>query len=330
MIRRILGLGYLGLIGLAIVPPIAWGRAQSNSSLSGPIIGYVFNSADGSLRPLRGAVGSATVGPPVNLGFSIKHALDLDGRRFVASTESSPNLVAIRMESGEPQILSLSVPRERYLLASAAAGGNAAAFYAPGGALSIISALKTASPRIQSVDLDVSGDGAVTHIAISDDGNLLVYAVRYEKSESLYMWAGSDAPARLIGVANSVGGIAITREGAAIVADRGASEVFAINDVRNSAVRQFWADAREGVTDPSSVAVSARNVVYVANVHSVLTLDSGGRLVRASTCNCVPSGFHAMEDSLFRLTDGVDRTMYLMDTSGVVERFVFVPPAAAR
>ncbi len=120
----------------------------------------------------------------------------------------------------------------------------------------------------------------------------------------------------------------MTANGAAIVADPGADEVFAIWDARGAATPQFLAGPREGVSHPVGVAASADNQIYVANAGSgtIMALDANGALLRTHECTCVPSGLHRLMGSLFRLTDGVDRTLYLLDASPAEAHVLFVPP----
>jgi hypothetical protein len=116
------------------------------------------------------------------------------------------------------------------------------------------------------------------------------------------------------------------RNGDAIVTDRRANEVFAIWDPAGGAVRKLLADNTNDVSDPTAVAISSGNRIYIANAGSVLVLDSNGRALKTLRCNCTISGLNTLRDSVFRLTDGIERTIYLLDASSAEERILFVPP----
>lgn len=181
------------------------------------------------------------------------------------------------------------------------------------------------TPAAQFIDLGV-GKGTLTHMAVAGDGSMLLYAVKDDTGESIYSWTATSGAGRLIGSAVSIGDMALTADGGVIIADRAASEVFAVWDVRGAATRQFLLGERDGVSSPSGVTVSARNDIYVGNAGSVITLDSAGRLKRAQTCACNPSGFYWLRDSVFRLTDRLDQTVYLLN-AGDEDRIFFIPPA---
>ena len=180
------------------------------------------------------------------------------------------------------------------------------------------------APSVRTVNLG-QGEKAITRMAVSFDGTILVYAVKDEHGETLYSWTGSAGPGRVVGAAKSVGGMAVTQNGGVIVADRGANEVFAVWDLRGAASRQFLADARDGVSAPAGVNTSPRNDIYVANGGSVIVLDSAGHVKHSQACNCAPTGVSWVRESLFRLTDRGDQTVYLVD-GGADDRIFFVPP----
>src|SRR5437868_4075887 len=101
---------------------------QINGTLSGPVVGYFFSAPDRTIRPLQGIVGSATVGNPVNVGFSISQALTLDGRHFLVSSDSSPSLLNLNLETAPASASALPLAASP-AVAAAGAGGTAAAFY---------------------------------------------------------------------------------------------------------------------------------------------------------------------------------------------------------
>src|SRR5262249_23679496 len=143
----------------------------------------------------------------------------------------------------------------------------------------------------------------------------------------LYGWTASSSSARMLMPVGSVGGIAMMENGAAIVADRAANEVYAVWDAGGSAMPQFLAGARDGVSIPVGVAVSAANRIYIANsgAATIMTLDSSGRLVESQGCGCAVSGGFTVRDSVFRLTNGLDRTVFLLDGSSTEDRILFIP-----
>jgi hypothetical protein len=76
------------------------------------------------------------------------------------------------------------------------------------------------------------------------------------------------------------------------------------------------------------VAVSPANRILIANKESATAtvLDSNGRFLKTLDCNCAISGVYPLRNAVFRLTDRIDQTIYLLDASSNDERILFVPP----
>ena len=88
---------------LLICPALA-----GQTSLSGPILGFVFSAAEERLRPVRGVLGSATVGDPVELGMPITDALTMDMRHVVASSEANAELLLLNLETSPAAVAAIS------------------------------------------------------------------------------------------------------------------------------------------------------------------------------------------------------------------------------
>jgi len=300
---------------------------QSTATLSGPVLGYVFNAPEGKLRPLRGVLGSATIGDPLPFDFVITQAWTLDKSHVVVSTSATSELLALSLETSPLSVIAISRAPSDPSQASASVHGKAAAFYyAASQRIEIVTGLPGSPSVSQSIDLSFLRGQPLTHVAVSDDGTLVVYSIAEADRESLYVWTPS-ASSRFVFSVVSVGGLAIAANGAAIVTDRGANEVFAIPDARNAAVSHFLLGERDGVSRPAGVAISTNNEIYIANTGSanLVTLDSSGRLLRTQDCNCDISGLNLLRDSVFRLTDGLERAVYLLEASPSGDRILFIP-----
>ena len=308
------------LLGLAP----AMRAAQFSSSLSGPVVGYVFDQSVGKVRPVQGILGSATVGPPVESAPSSSQALTLDARHAIVSSDSSAELAALSLDR-EPSTTTIAGVPVNPSRSSASIQGTAAAFYyADAQQVRIVSGLPK-EPRLAGL---LQLERPLTQLAVSDDGTLLVYAIRENEGEGVYSWTDASGSPRFLTSAASVSGLAITRGSDVIVTDSGANEVFAIWDARGGAVRKLLADSTDGVSDPSGVGVSSGGRLYVSNrgSSSIMVLDPGGRVLKTLRCNCSTSGISLLRESVFRLTEGIAQTIYLLDAGSPDERIVFVPP----
>jgi hypothetical protein len=297
---------------------------QFTVNLSGPVLSYVFDSNTRSLRPVLGILGSSTIGKPLDFGFTLTQALTLDSRRLIAATESYPNLLIIDLERNSPSIAAIpGVPATPSKTAASPRGTSGAFYYPDLRGIWIVAGLPRPATAPLFVDLSVSA--AITHMAVSDDGAQLIYAINEGGSEGVYAWTASSTRARFLMSVGSVGGLTITGNRDALVADRAANEVFVIRDLGGPAVPQLLAGPREGVSDPIGVAVSADGI-YIANAASasVMALDTDGRLLKTYDCTCAVSGLFSFTDSVFRLTTGLDRSVWLFDASSE-GRILFVP-----
>jgi hypothetical protein len=297
-------------------------------TLSGSTVAYIFSSGDGTLRPIQGTLGSATIGAPVMLGFTVTQALALDGRHFLASTDAG--MVFVDLGSATPAVAPLDgAPSNPSLAVGSRSGTAAALYYAAQNSVLIVTGLPS-SPRI-SQTIDVSPHARpVTRMAVNDAGRLLVYAVAGEGQDWLYVSTSMSSADRFLGAAGAVSAIALAPNDDALVADASANAVFWIKDPQQSGTPEFLAGESVGMSSPVDVTVSDNGAIVVANGGSptILTLDANGTLLRTLSCACELSGVYRFRDSVYRLTDRTDRTVYLLDTGSGASRarLVFVPP----
>jgi DNA-binding beta-propeller fold protein YncE len=300
-------------------------HSQRPGSVDGPVWGYVFDEAAGGLRPLLGIPGSATLGHPVELGYRISDALILDASHAVLSTDRSSELLIADLGVSPPSYRRIPDIPAAISVWTTSASGTAAAFYRNGDPGFWVAHGLPAAPVSRFIDLALGN--SITRLAISNDGQLALYAVTEGGRETLYSWTPSTNAGRWIGSADAIGGLIVTDRGNAIVADRGTNEVFAIVDPAGNAVRRFLAEARDGVSGPVGLTVSADGRVHVINAGSstVLTLDVDGRPIGGQSCACVVSRMSRANGSVFRLTGTLTPSTFLFDAGSSTPRILFAP-----
>jgi hypothetical protein len=298
--------------------------------LTGPAFGFVWSDSDGKLRPLLGMPGNTTVGDVRNTEFAIVQAFSLNGQHFLASTDSSPSVLVINAATSPVSATPIAdAPAQPSAIAGSRAGTTAALYYADQQRVLILTGL-LATPRV-SYTADVSVTGHVSRMAISDDGNLLLYSVAQKGNdagrEALFGWTPGGGY-RMLTTSDSISAISFTPTGDALFADAQTNEVFFLLQPKGDAVRTFVADGKNGVSNPVGVAATDNGQIYVANAGSgsILALDSNGLLLRSQHCYCEIGGLFPLKNSLYRLSGRTDGTLYLLETSATGGRVVFVPP----
>jgi len=281
----------------------------------------MFDRNLGKLRPVRGILGSATIGAPMESSLTISQVFPLGSRHAIASTNGNSELVVLTLDAAQSTTAMPGIPANPTRGAGSQQGPAAALYYAEAQEVRIVTGL----PQEPSQAAIVHLDKPVTQMGVNNDGTILVFAVTEGEGQAIYSWTASSGGARFLTSAISVSSIAISRNSDAIVSDRGANEVFAIWDVAGGAVRRLLAGIEDGVLNPVGVGLSS-NRTYVANAGSVLVLDPNGRVLKKHPCNCTISGVYPFRDLVFRLTDGIAQTSYLLDATSADERILFVPP----
>jgi len=284
--------------------------------------GYVLDAVDGVLLPLRGIPGSSTLGAPIELEFKLSRASMLDATHVVAMTANGDSLI-VNLGVSPPEITAIpDLPGGASLIAIGV-GGTSAIFSMTGlNGLWTVTGLP-AKPHADFISLS---NGPVLRAAVRSDGQMIVYSIADEGGESLYNWTASSSSSRFITSAASVSGIALLGENA-FVADSGGNEVFGIWDVSGAATRHFIAGPDDGIANPVGLAVTSANRIHVSSASSatVMTFDFAGRSLGSHNCTCSVAGISLIRDSVFRLTDGVDRPIFLFDAGSDEGRIFFVP-----
>lgn len=295
-----------------------------SATLSGPSLGFIWSDGDGTLRPLQGILGNATIGDPLDLGVAFSQVHPLDGQHFLGSVADNPALLYLSLESG-PSLGSIpDVPANPSFVAGSRHGTAAALYYAAQRSILVIGDLKSGGRVVGNLDLSFHED-APSHLAVSDDGALLLYVIPGPDLDEIYAWTA--AGPRLLTTTASVSAVTLAPNGDAIVADSEANEVFAIVDTGNSAARRFLADAEKGVSAPAGLAVADNGRIYIGNTatDTVLVLDPSGVVEVNQPCGCELSGLYPLRPGVYRLSAGSGETIYLLEAAQSRDRVVFVP-----
>jgi hypothetical protein len=261
------------------------------------------------------------------MGLPVTNIISLpDQHNVLAVPESGPFLLSID--------LGVTPPLQRPIIGAAKSAditlspnGNAAALaYRAGQLIEIVTGL----PDHPAVTLEVTTTlvkAPLRRIVVNDAGNLLLMTFLENDRETIYRWNRTEG-FRLLASTAEVGGLGFVGASDAVYTDSGTNEVYYAQDVRNGSVTQFLSGASDGVSGPIGVGASSAGGFFVANSASgtIITFDTNHRILETQQCACNISGVYPLSAGIFRLTDRLNQTIYLLDSRSSQPRILFIPP----
>jgi hypothetical protein len=325
---------HLGLLALAAAlhaadKPVtalktAAGDPPSPSSMSGPILGWVFDRSVRGVRPILGIGGASVLGEPLDAGFQMEQAAVSPSRDYILAVAAGAGDVLqlrIRRTGVEPRLLAAAAAPDRIALSPT--GSAAALYYSAAGKISVVSGLPDAPAIAREVELPAPA-GA---LAISDDGEALLVS---GEDGSLFL-ASPSAGVRLVATFGHISAVAFLNQSRdALAADDRENAVYLIRDVTGAPQVLVLAGEKEGIAGPVAVAASSDNqraFVASAGARGVVVLSMAGGAPALIACDCVPAGLERVEgNDAFRLTPLSREPMWMLDGDAAQPRVTFVPP----
>jgi len=309
------------------------GVLGAQTPVGGPSLGFVFDAPGQALRPVLGTAGASILGDPLTASTPLSRAAislrqnmaiaNDGGWKALSLTPAGPNasgLAPVVLPDGPSASARLAVSEN----------GAAAAFYdADNKALSVVTGITSPSMAANSVSLDAL-PGAITSLAVSDDGALLLSASVADGGESL-LWIGQDGSMRQLASLQASASIVLWNKGAnALVVDRAANQIWKIQDPGNNAALTLLASGADGVTSPTGAALTADGKrLWIANAgaRNVLGIDTATRETVALNCAFDLTAVAPMADGQsFRLNELDNGPLWILDSApGTDPRVVFVP-----
>jgi len=213
---------------------------------------------------------------------------------------------------------------------SVSEGGASVAFYdSANSAMTVVNGLSSTSMSVNPVALDAL-PGAITAMAVADDGSLLVTSSIPGGGEGLF-WLGQDGSTRQLATLQATASILLWNKGAnALVVDRAANQAWKIQDPGGNAAIALLASDADGVSGPVGAAMSVDGKqLWIANAgaHSVLGIDTTTRAAVSLNVSFDLTTLHPMADGqTFRLTRTGSGPVWFLDAApGVDPRVVFIP-----
>jgi hypothetical protein len=304
----------------------------AQAPLAGPSLGFIFDAQAQALRPIRGIPGASMFGDPLPAASPFTAAAISLSQNLAIVNDGSWKSLSLT-SAGDPSPLPDGLPASARLAVSDT--GSAAAFYdATANALTVVTGIATANTALNAVALDAL-PGAITAMSVGDDGALLLSSSITDDSgnpagEALF-WIGADGSRRQLATLTSTAAVLLWNHGAtALVTDRGANQVWKIQDPGGNAALTALASDADGVSSPAGAALSADgNQLWIANAgaHNVLGINLGDRTTTTLNCSFDLATLLPMSDGqTFRLNElGTGPVWLLAAAPGVDPRIVFIP-----
>ncbi len=288
-----------------------------------PTLGYLFDGAAKSIRPLSGIPGAASVEAGLAVPNKLERASISPNRKFaLAETKDGEHLLLVTWSGNSAVVSALDgAPPSAEQIAFGASGSTAAVWNRDAGKIQVWKGL----PDQPSLYKEIEASG-LSALAVSDDGD----AVAAANDGGLFLAGAGKALA-----AGNFSGLAFlpgTHDLAA--AEQSLDQVLMIRKVDSDTDTVQLAGNQDGVSQPIAVAFSAdARKLIVANLRGrlVLSIDLESRAVTATPCDCEAEGlYRAQGNAVFRLTNGSQDSIALFDGDSGEPRVLSVPAGASR
>jgi YVTN family beta-propeller protein len=310
-------------------------KSLSPGSMSGPILGLVFDPIHGGLRRVLGIPGASTLGDILEVGIPISQAWISPRQDCVVAEIRDSREIVLLDPSRDPLAVSsvgIAKPGPDHVVFSPT-GASVVLFHRATHSIQLITGLPSASSLVAEIDIS-SLPESLNAMAVSDDAGAVVLGVFEGEAGAIYVINESRevGPVSVIGQASAISFLTNTRD--ALITDRRNNELLLIRDVTGMALKLTLAGERDGILGPVAVQVSDDNKrILVANSESstisVLHLDNG--VIQQVSCGKTPSGLYRLgSPSVFRLTDFSEQPLLLLEAGAEEPQALFVPRLSAR
>ncbi len=323
-----------------IIPWIAFAASLpgQTSALSGPSLGFVFDSDAKGIRPILGIPGAASLGQPLDLGITVVKASVSAQEDYILAFSSDSSLLLVRSDNGVISTdTNVNVSGVPDLIAISPGGQSAALYYRQKASVQVLTGLPKSINVTQTVD--ISGlPNSLDTLAVTDDGQSVLAGFPEnttpgaQSGEVFIIPADGTAPRSLFPLGHASAITLLNNSRDVLVTDDAQNALYRIADVTGAAsVSQvFGPDAQ--VTGPLAVQPSQDNQKYFVAAQSgkIVVIDVAGADPVTLKCFCTPTGLHRLNGrESFQLTETSDGLIWMLDWDPLEPRFLFVPPAVS-
>jgi len=303
-------------IGTVSIAAIVTSAAVVASGVSGPSLGYLYDSNSRTLTAVLGVAGSSVRGAAISLPGGVTALRMAPGQNYgigiledgsVALVEVSGNGISTRVLAG-----TMANPDQ---IIFGSSGTSALLYSATNGRLQVV-----VNPGAAVQIRETVATGA-TALAVSDDGAWTVFA----NSGGLWTVDAAGALRRVSGESGIQ--TAAFRPGTSDLVFATSSALYGISAASGPANPVLIRDGLDGILAVAESADGAH--VFASTTSGVMVIDTADGVLQTVGCDCEVTSFEALTGgNAFRLSDVGTGPTYVFDSGSAGPRVVFVPGQA--
>jgi len=281
------------------------------SVVQGPTVGWIYDAAAASLRPVTGIPGSSIMGRNLDLGYDLANAaIAPNGAFAIASAALDGRMLRVDLRSGNAAAIAEVPPSADEVIFSPSGAAAMLIYRSAAKALIIPNAADPRSAReVNFVEMPAS-------FALADDGELMLAAgpqnlIAVDRSGNRWNVPFNGTPSS-ISFLNASHDALVT----------GATGLFVVRNITaNAEARLLW----EGDAVQSVLSPNRQSALVLTASQTLLEVNLESRASRTIECSCAPQLLARMSESVIRVTSSTDGPMWLLDWTSAEPRTVFVP-----
>ena len=288
--------------------------SAQGQSLSGPLLGFVRDTNDLSIKPIFGIPGAAVLGSGLELPLRfLRVEFSLKTDYAIAVTEWDSELVLLRNLSGHTTFESIFQGDSKIEQIALSRNGAYAALLS-GNVIRVLSGLPSQSRIIREV-YSPAERPVITAMAVNDDGEIA--AAFSDGPNGMVYWSGKSAELQPIAAAGNVSALAFVRGRGIVIADRLFNEISLISGLPSNPWSIRLADTADDISSPAALGISdSGSRAFVANEQSgdIVIIDLAGGKPERLSCECRPSSLRMLRgQAVFALTEPAGGPVVVLD-----------------
>ncbi|MCL5744006.1 MAG: hypothetical protein M1541_08780 [Acidobacteria bacterium] len=301
-----------------------------DNRVAGPVLGYVFDSGNHSIRVIHGVPGAAVTGPALDLKVEIGSAVFAASSDWALATAEDGRRVAIlRNLAGAADVVWLpdAAPKPDQIAINPG-GGSAALYSREQNAAQLLKGLPQAPSIAANIDLSSIGS-EISVWAVSDDAAHILVSSGEGGSDRLYLVDAGGNAKWIVSVGRASAAILASNGRDIVVADGLKNAVYWVRDVEGTSEVVPLAGEQDGIAGPVALNISGdKQRVLVANADSrtIAALPLAGGPPELTFCRCKPEKLDRLGgNDVFLLTEGAADPLWIFDSGAPESRVLFIP-----